>query len=94
MDAYVEVGAGVVAGVGVGAGVCAGVGVALGKGSEGMPPTPALECSPVFISLHTPPAHNQTSPSSDFTMVKPSPSTMTVNVVPLTTAEPAGVLTS
>jgi hypothetical protein len=37
---------------------------------------------------------NQTSPSSDLTMVKPSPSTITVNVVPLTTAVPAGVSTS
>jgi len=81
-------------GVGIGVGVTVGIGVGEGKGSEGGHPTQALDHSPSFNSLATPLAMNQTSPLSDMTMVKPSPSTITLKVVPLTTAVPAGVSNS
>ena len=61
---------------------------------EGGQPTHANDCMPVPTNTVTPLAVNHTSPSFEFKVVLPFIPTSKVNVVPLTTAEAAGVSTS
>jgi len=61
---------------------------------EGGQPTHANDCMPVLTNTVTPLAVNHTSPSFEFKVVFPFTPTSKVNVVPLTTAEAAGVSTS
>jgi hypothetical protein len=71
-----------------------GPGVEVGKGLEGGQPTHANDCMPVLTNTVTLLAVNHTSPSFEFKVVLPFIPTSKVNVVPLTTAEAAGVSTS
>jgi hypothetical protein len=71
-----------------------GVGVTLGEGLEGVQPTHANDCMPVPTNTVTPLPVNHTSPSSEFKVVLPFIPTSNLNIVPLTTAEAAGVSTS
>lgn len=61
---------------------------------EGGQPTHANDCMPVPTNTVTPLAVNHTLPSSELKVVLPSIPTSNVNIVPLTTAEAAGVSTS